>query len=418
MGWFTRAQEVKVSPVTSEVAPGGAANLDKLNANMAVEYVRSIYLWLCVDKIGSMASSVPLLIVKAEDSQLSREDMAVQRLIERPNPQWSGAALQYFVAASIAVANKAFLLRVRGTGGVTLELWPLLPTDVTVLYETGTQMIAGFDVSTGGRMRRYEVDEDGNSDVIYIRRPALSWQTDKSPAAIAAAPAEVFTRILQRCADIISNSSNITGLLSTDKEMTKNSLKEIKDAILQFTTGRSQSGGTLVSSNAKWTMTRLSEDPSSALSVEIKDSIARDIVVTFGVPTQLVGLPGTDTYNNIALARVGFLTDTILPSYVGLYIAALNHELMTGDAKIAPDVEHIPAMMAYRRELTKTAVEATMLSVNEQREMLGYPRYEDDELANVPIKLEELRLKRMAIEVQGGNVANILTPTDRGPPSA
>jgi phage portal protein BeeE len=166
-------------------------------------------------------------------------------------------------------------------------------------------------------------------------------------------------------------------------------------------------------------MTRLSEDPSSALSVEIKDSIARDVVVTFGVPTQLVGLPGTDTYNNIALARVGFLTDTILPSYIGLYVAGLNHELMTaGTATIVPDIEHIPAMIAYRQQLTKTATEATMLSINEQRALVGYPPYDDDEMANVPVKLEELRLKRLAIEVQGGNVANILTPDDRGPPAA
>src|SRR5262245_26060550 len=393
----------------SEVAIGDSVNLDKLSADLTREYVRSIYLWRAVDMIGAMAASVPLKVYKESDnSQLSRAELEVENLLVRPNPQWTGHALQYFVAVSLAVANKAFLLRVRGAGGVTQELWPLTPNEVTILYKLGSRMIEAFQVMQDGQSVKYEVDDNGESDVIFLRRPALNRQTDKAPAVIAAAPAEVFTRVLQRCADIVSNSSNITGLFSTESEMAKAAVQETKDKISKFKTGQEQSGGTLVTANAKWNLTRLSEDPASALSVEIKDSLARDVVMTFGVPTQLVGLPGTDTYNNLAMARVGFLTDTVLPGYIRLYVAGLNHALMNGNgARIAPDVEHIPAMIAARAQLTETAANATMLSVNEQRAMLGYPRY-DDAAADIPVKLEEMNLKRLAIEVQGGNVANIL----------
>lgn len=403
------AQAPPPSAVTSEIAVGEVVDINRYSDQIAREYVRSIYLWRSVDMIGQMASSVPLIITKSSNSQLTPQDRKVQELLVKPNPQWTGAALQYFVGASLSVANKAFLLRVRGASDVTLELWPISPSDVQVIYVTNTAMIKEFIVTWGGKVETYPVDDDGDSDIIYIRRPALSIATDKSPAAIAAAPAEVFTRILQRCADIVSNSSNITGLLSTESEIAKKAVEEIKDRITQFKTGRNESGGTLVTANAKWSLTRLSEDPASALSVEIKDSLARDVVMTFGVPTQLVGLPGTDTYNNIALARVGFLTDTVMPGYINLYVAGLNHVLMNGSgAQIVPDVEHIPAMISARQQMTEMAAKATMLSVNEQRALLGYAAYDDDEAANVPVKLEEMRLKRLAIEVQGGNVANIL----------
>lgn len=406
------------SPVESVVAMNDCANLDRLNADMLREYVRSIYLWRCVDMIGAMSSSVPLIVVKEENTQLTRDELTVQGLLVRPNPQWTGPALQYFVSASIAVANKAFILRVRNGYRETLELWPLNVNDVTIRYVENTQMIQGFDVLTGGEVKKYEVDQNGDSDVIYVRRPALNWTTDRSPASVAAAPGEVFTRVLQRCADIVSNSSNITGLLSTKDDVGTKALQEIKDKINQFKTGHQQSGGTLVSANANWNLTRLAEDPGQALSVEIKDSLARDVAMTFGVPSQLLALPGQDTYNNLAMARVGFLTDCVLPGYIGLYVSGLNQSLMRNGAKITPDTEHIPAMMAAREQLTTTAVRATMLSINEQRAMLGYPPYEGDgeEIANVPVKLEELRLKRLAIEVQGGNVSNILNPSDRGPP--
>lgn len=413
MVWPFSSREPEPQPqsaaVESEIAVGDKVDIHRLNADMAREYVRSIYLWRAVDMIGAMASSVPLMIVKPDDAQLTTQDGEVAKLLKRPNPQWTGAALQYFVAASLSVSNKAFLLRVRGAGDVTLELWPIPPNEVMTKREIGSQMIEAFIVTTGGKVTEYRVDPvTGDSDIIYIRRPALNHATDRSPAAIAAAPAEVFTRVLQRCADIVSNSSNITGLLSTEQEIAKKAIEEIKDKINRFKTGSTESGGTLVTANAKWNLTRLSEDPASALSVEIKDSLARDVVMTFGVPTQLVGLPGQDTYNNLAMARVGFLTDTVLPGYIGLYVSGLNHALMNGNgAKIVPDIEHIPAMIAARAQLTETAANASMLSINEQRTMLGYPRYDDEE-ADVPVKLEEMRLKRLAIEVQGGNVANIL----------
>lgn len=402
------------SGVAAEIATSECANLDRLNANLLYEYVRSIYLWRCVDLIASMAASVPFL-VRNDESQLTADQRGVEALLKRPNPQWTGPALQYHVAASLAVANKAFILRVRGGGNSTLELWPINPSDVTIVFANGSRMIAGFDVMTGGRTQRYPVDDSGDSDLIYIRRPALNRETDKSPASVAAAPAEVFTRVLQRCCDIVSNSSNITGLLSTESEIAKNAIQDIKDRLVSYKTGASQSGAVLVTSNAKWNLTRLSEDPASALSVEIKDSLARDVAATFGVPTQLLGLPGSDTFNNLSEARVGLYTNCVL-SYIDLYVAGLNHALMGANgAAIEPDTEHIPAMIAFRRELMKTAVAATMLSVNEQRAMVGYPPFDDgQDDADVPVILETLRLKRLAIEVQGGAVGNILEPSSRG----
>lgn len=411
--WFQKA--AASPPTPAEATFGSSVEIDKLNADLTREYVRSIYLWRSIDMIGAMSASVPLIVAKEKDeSQLTRAELDVQKLLQRPNPQWTGHALQYYIAASVAVANKAYLLRVRGTGGSTQELWPIPTNDVTIVYELNSPIIKEFQVNFGAETKKYPVGEDGDSDIIYIRRPALNKTTDKAPAVIAAAPAEVFTRVLQRCADILSNSSNITGLLSTESEIAKAAVQEIKDRISQFKTGMAQSGGTLVTANAKWNLTRLSDDPATALSVDIKDSLARDVVMTFGVPTQLVGLPGQDTYNNMAMARVGFLTDTILPGYIGLLVGGLNHALMRNGAKIKPDVEHIPAMIAYRQQMTELASKATMLSINEQRALLGYPRFEgsgdDTEYADadVPIKLEELRLKRLAIEAQMGRVSNLV----------
>ena len=401
-------------PRALPVGNGGVAtsvntqvSLDRVSFEMLREYVRNIYLWRSVDMIAQMSSSV-VLEVHAPNGALGPREQGIAKVLQRPNPQWTGAALQYFVAASLAVANRAFLKQVRGVNGnspVILELWPINANEITIEYLDHSKVLAGFKRITSRGSEYYPVDpETGDCELIYVHRPALNIASDKSPAAIAAAPAEVFTRILQRCADIVSNSSNITGVLSTEQEMAQKAVEDVKSALTQFKLNGKESGGTLVTANAKWILTRLSEDPSSALSVEIKDSLARDVCMTFGVPTQLVGIPGTDTYNNLINARVGFLTDTVLPGYINLYVAALNHALLhDAAAQIRVDIAHIPAMAAARLQLVDIARNASMLTINEQRQLLGYPPH-DDPMANVPVQAEILSRQRLQVEIMAGQV--------------
>jgi HK97 family phage portal protein len=418
MGWFTKA-----APPAPVVVNGNGGvtsaihttvSLDRMSSQMLTEYVRSIYLWRCVDMIAQMSSSVALEVHNAgnEDGGLAPREQGVANVLSRPNPQWTGANLQYFVAASLAVVNRAYLKQVRGVSGnspVVLELWPINANEVQIEYLDNSKVISAFKRTTTKGVETYPVDpETGECELIHIHRPALNVHSDKSPAAIAAAPAEVFTRILQRCADIVSNSSNITGLLSTEKELHQKVLDEVRAQLDRFKLNGKESGGTMIAANAKWGLTRLSEDPSTALSVEIKDSLARDVCMTFGVPTQLVGIPGTDTYNNLINARVGFLTDTVLPGYINLYVAALNHALLhESGAQIRVDVTHIPAMAQARLQLVDIARNATMLTVNEQRALLGYPAH-DDALANVPIQIEIMSRQRLQVEIMAGNVGKEL----------
>lgn len=413
---FHKAADATPGSMVVEFVPGDHASLEKLNADMLREYHRSTYLWRSVDMIATMASSVPLIVAKPDNQQLPAAETRIGNLLERPNPQWTGASLQHFMAMSLAVTNEAFIRRIRGVGDAPIELWPLVPgLEVRPVYHQNSRVIDYFEVTgRDGLTERVPVDpETGDCDVIYIRRPALSQETNKSPAAVASPPSEVFNRILQRCADILGNSSNITGVLSTEDDLGEKALHNVKSEIDQYTISKKKSGGILVVANAKWDLTRLSEDPSSALDVKIKDSIARDVCMTLGVPSQLVGIPGADTYNNLNEARVGLFTDTVMPGYINLYVAGLNHALMrSGIGRIKPDVDRVPSMMAFLRERAKTIVESKHLTINEMRVASGYPPI-DDAGANVPVLLREFQLREAAIAVQGGNVQNILPPRDR-----
>ncbi len=396
----------------SESVRGSSLDLNRPSGNIAREYARNQYIWRRVDAIASLASSVPLKVVKdGDESHLTAAELDVEKPLGRPNPQWAGPAFPYHQTASLAVANRSFAQIVRGVGGSAAEIWPLAPNSVTPIYHLNSPMIDYFQTTgSDGTLQRFYVDKDGSCDIIFVRRPALNRETDMSPAAVAAPSAETFNRILQRAADILGNSSNISGVLAAEGELTEGSLTAVKNKLSEFKTGAAQSGDVLVTANAKWTLTKLNEDPPSALSTDIKNSLAADICACFGLPLQLMGLPGAETaYNATVQARVGLLSDVVLPSYVALLVAGLNHALTRNGARIVPDIDHVPALMSWRQTLTESAQRARYMTANERRAMVGLPRYEStDEYrsADVPLELLELKLKQEAIRAQGGAPSN------------
>jgi hypothetical protein len=112
------------------------------------------------------------------------------------------------------------------------------------------------------------------------------------------------------------------------------------------------------------------------------------------------------------MARVGLLTETVLPGYINIYVSALNHALMrNSEAVVVPNAAAIPSMAASRLQLVDTASKVMMLSINEQRELLGYPPVEDED-ACVPVMLEQLRRERLRVELAPGNVLQELGETE------
>ena len=98
----------------------------------------------------------------------------------------------------------------------------------------------------------------------------------------------------------------------------------------------------------------------------------------------------------------------MLPAYLNLIIAGLNHQLMRGEAKIVADVDHVPAtLLSFRQTLTESAQRSKFLTTNERRAMIGLPPYDDDQ-ADIPLELLELRLKQEAIKAQGGAPSNVV----------
>ena len=103
---------------------------------------------------------------------------------------------------------------------------------------------------------------------------------------------------------------------------------------------------------------------------------ATDIALCFGVPSQLVGVPDSQTYSNVAEARLALYEETIIP-HLRKIESDLNEWLvpMFGeDLYFCFDIDKIPALAERTKrtyENITSAVREGIMTRNEAREQIG-----------------------------------------------
>lgn len=107
--------------------------------------------------------------------------------------------------------------------------------------------------------------------------------------------------------------------------------------------------------------------------LEAKNAAAREIALAFGVPPMLLGIPGDNTYANYAEASRALWRQAVIP-LVTKVIASLNHWLSPAfaGARLVPDFDVIEALAADRKLDWERVGNASFLTDDEKRELLGF----------------------------------------------
>ena len=141
----------------------------------------------------------------------------------------------------------------------------------------------------------------------------------------------------------------------------------------------------------------LSLSPKDMDFVEAKNSAAREIALALGVPPQLLGIPGDNTYSNYQEAQRAFWRQTVLPlvnrtaralsgwlspAYVSGSVEPFAANGQIGpreplDAlKFVPDLDQVEALSSEREALWARLERTTFLTANEKRAAVGYAALE------------------------------------------
>jgi len=325
----------------------------------------------CVRMIAEAAASVPLMVF-ADGRRDPEHPLA--RLLERPNPEQGGAELLEQLYGALQTAGNAYL---EAAGDDTpSELWALRPDRMKVAPGPNGWPEA-YEYSVGGRSVWLRRRSDGWSPVLHLKllSPADDWY-GFSPMEAAAFAIDVHNASGAWNKALLDNSARPSGALvfaarDGSDRLTGEQFERLKEALADTYSGPAAAGRPmLLEGGLDWRPMALT--PADMDFIEGKHAAAREIALAFGVPPQLLGIPGDSTYANYREANAAFWRQAVIP------LAEKTARALSGwlgarfpGTRVGCDLEAVPALQVERDALWARLEAASFLTPEERRRMAG-----------------------------------------------
>lgn len=217
------------------------------------------------------------------------------------------------------ISGNSYLQLIRDGAGMPAELFTLRPDRMTVIAGKGC-FPAAYMYEVGDKERRFAVDAvTGKSDILHIKsqHPLNDWY-GLSAFESAAYAIDQHNQAGEWNQSLLQNGARPSGALVVKEEdgkggyLSDEQYLRLKTQLNDEYAGAGNAGRpVLLEGGLEWHEMSLS--PKDMDFLNVKHSAARDIALAFGVPPQMLGIPGDNTYSNYKEARNAFWEETILP---------------------------------------------------------------------------------------------------------
>jgi HK97 family phage portal protein len=333
-------------------------------------FLRNPVVHRCVRLIAESATRVPMVAVE-EGRRLSAHPILT--LLRRPNPHQSGSELLEAAYAYLQTAGNAYLHAVAADGAVK-GLYGLRPDRM--------QAVAGRDgyaeayaYTAGGRTETLRQDTSPVASVLHM---ALFHPLDDhyglSPLEAAQTSLDLHNAASRWNKALLDNSARPSGALVYSAgagSLTPQQFDRLKSELELAFQGAANAGRPMVlEGGLDWKSIGIS--PRDMDFIEAKHVAAREIALCFGVPPMLLGIPGDNTYANMAEANRALWRQTIVP-LVRRVADELSFWLAPafGGVTLEPDFDVVEALAEDQASKWTRIGGAAFLTDVEKREMLG-----------------------------------------------
>ena len=341
-------------------------------ASLAREgYQRNAVAYRCVRMIAEAAASAPLAVFAGG----VRDDAhPLAKLIRRPTPEQSGAELMEALYGALQVSGNAY---VEATGDLNApdELWALRSDRVKVVPGRSGWPEA-WDYSVDGRSVRIARAAGGWAPVMHLKlwHPLDDWY-GLSPLEAAAQGVDAHNAAGAWNKALLDNAARPSGALvygARDGErLTNDQFEALKAQLDENYAGTANAGRpVLLEGGMDWKP--LSLTPAEMDFTAGKHAAAREIALAFGVPPQLLGIPGDATYANYREANAAFWRQTVIPlvrKAAGAMTGWLGERF--AGCEVRPDLDAVAALQPERDALWARLAAASFLTDEERRRMAG-----------------------------------------------
>jgi HK97 family phage portal protein len=368
------APEIKDSRAGALIALTGSGRprwTPRNYADLASEgFTKNAVVYRCVRMIAEAAASTQLRVFANGERT---DDHPLSRLLAKPNREQSGPEWLEIVYGALQTAGNAYVEAVGE--GEPEELWSLRPDRMAVVPGRGGWPEA-WEYSVDGRSIRIGRDADGWMPVMQLK---LFHPTDDyyglSPLEAAAFAIDVHNASGAWNKALLDNAARPSGALvyggKDGERLTAEQFAALRATLSDTYSGTANAGRPLLlEGGLDWKPMSLS--PADMDFIAGKHAAAREIALAFGVPPQLLGVPGDATYANYREANVAFWRATVIP-LVKKTAGALTGWLAPkfGDVHIEADLDTVPALQAERDALWTRLGAASFLTDEERRRMAG-----------------------------------------------
>ena len=344
-------------------------------------YSQNAIVYRCVNEIANGAASIPF---KAFQGEMELDQHPIISLINKPNPMQAGVEYFQSLYSFLLISGNSYA-QVSEVAGVPRELYLLRPDRVRI--KTGkTSNPEGFEYIINGKVvKTYDADSvTGASEVKHIKMyNPLDDFYGMSPIKAASVDIDNHNAVNKHNVALLDNGARPSGAIvfkpQNDRgmamQLTDGQRQQLQDDLrMKFQGPKNAGRPLLLEGDFDWREMGLS--PKDMDFLQQKHMAAKDIALCFGVPSQLIGIPDSQTYANVQEARLALYEETIIPlarrveSDFNEWLAPMFGD----DISLAYDFESIPAMTERRRRTYENVVQAVregIISRNEARERLG-----------------------------------------------
>jgi HK97 family phage portal protein len=346
-------------------------------------YRRNVIAHRAINMIATAVSGMQFLLQRQRGQAYHTvRSHPLLQLLARPNPQQAGAALMEALVSQRLISGNAYLHAIGPRNEAPLELHGLRPDRVSIIPGAGGVPKA-YRYMVGSRGTDIPVDGiTGASRILHLKyfHPLDDWY-GMSPIEAAAYSIDQHNQCGAWNQALLQHGARPSGALMVKAEhgnagaLTESQYDRLKQQLDEQFSGADNAGRPLLlEGGLEWKEMSLS--PKDMDFVQVKNASARDIALALGVPPQLLGIPGDNTYANLREARMALWEQTIIPTMQHI-IDELNNWLVPmfeGGLCLKLDMDAISAISGQRDAHWERINNATFLSDDEKREMLGFSK--------------------------------------------
>lgn len=379
---FKKKLQEKVSKVnTLMITPFGSAGVSTEHnyEEFAKEtYLKNIISYRCIDIIAKSISSVDWKIFTEQgDEKIEIDNHPMNPILIRANPFTSFSAFLYSAISYLLISGNSFIEGVSATTGLSKgfpqELHTHRPDRMKIITDD-FGLITGYEYSVNGQVVLFEADPvTGQSDILQLKffnpldeywGTATTWpargEIDTSNASV------------EFNLNLIQNQARPSMMVLVEGALQEDEYNRLERSLKDKREGSKNAGKSFIMEGIK-DVKPYGFTPQELDFIESNRELSRRIAFAYGVPTQLLGIPGDNTYANFQEARLSFWEETIF-YYLNMFRDEMNNWIFGIDSNEFMDyiLEGVPALQEKRNMLWTRAQEATFLTENEKREMVGF----------------------------------------------